>query len=81
MTTIQVELHFCPIHEFLLLTQGPFTEILVKKCSELVDLKNWLFLKQQNSSNQNLQKLKFFCLIPVYMSHKFLGIMDLIQFL
>ena len=41
------------IHEFLLLTQGPFPEILEKKCSELEDLKNCLFLKQQNSNIQN----------------------------
>ena len=53
-----------PSMEFLLLTQGPFPEILVKKCSELVDLKNCLFLKQQNSKIQNSKKLKFFCPIP-----------------
>ena len=69
------------IHEFLLLTQGPSPEILVKKCSELVDLKNRLSLKQQNSNIQNSKKLKIFCPIPLLMFHKFLGSMDLLQIL
>ena len=60
LTTIKVELHPWPIHDFLLLTQGPFSETLVKKFSELVDMKNWLFLKQQNSNIQNSKKLNFF---------------------
>ena len=60
LTTTWVELHLCPIHEFLLLSQGPFTEILVKKYSELVDLKNWLFLKKTNSIIQSLKKFDFF---------------------
>ena len=76
LTTIWIELHSWPTHEFLLLDQGPFPEILVKKCSELVDLKNCLFLKQQN-----FKKLKFFCPIPAQLSHKFLDSMNLIQFL
>ena len=53
----------------------------MKKCSELVDLKNWLFLKQQNCSIQNSKKSKIFWLNPVQMSYKFLGFMDRIQFL
>ena len=36
-----------------------------EKYSGLVDLKNWLFLKQPNSNNQNSKQLNLFSLIPV----------------
>ena len=50
-------------YEYLLLTQGPFQEILAKKCSELVDLKNWLFLKQQKFKKKNFFSSFLFNLI------------------
>ena len=44
LTTIQVEPHQCPLHQSILLTQGPIQEIFAKKFRELAILKNKLFL-------------------------------------
>ena len=45
LTAIYVELHQCPSHHSILLTEGPIWEIFVKKFWELAILKNELFFK------------------------------------
>ena len=45
VTTIQVELHRCPLHQSILLTQGPINEIFAKIFRELAILKNGHFEK------------------------------------
>ena len=40
LTTIQVEPHQCPSHQFILLIQGPTPKIFTKKYLELEELKN-----------------------------------------
>ena len=46
LTAIYVELHQCPSHHLILLTQGPIWEIFAKKFWELAILKNELFLSR-----------------------------------
>ena len=46
LTAIYVELHQCPSHHSILLTQGPIWEIFAKKFWELAILKNELFLSR-----------------------------------
>ena len=46
LTAIYVELHQCPSHHSILLTQGPIWEIFVKKFWELAILKNVVFLSR-----------------------------------
>ena len=62
-------------------SQGPFPEILGEKIFRNDGFEKLNFLKQHNSNIQNSKKLQFSCLIPVKMSHKFLGSMEWIQFL
>ena len=45
LTTIQVELDQCPLHQSILLTKGPVCEIFAKKFRELEILKNGHFEK------------------------------------
>ena len=46
LTTTWVEQNQCPLHQSILLTQGPIHEIFTKKFWELAILKNALFLSQ-----------------------------------
>ena len=46
LMAIYVELHRCPSHHSILLTQGPIWEIFAKKFWELAILKNELFLSR-----------------------------------
>ena len=46
LTAIYVELHRCPLHHSILLTQGRIWEIFAKKFWELAILKNELFLSR-----------------------------------
>ena len=46
LTAIYIELHRCPSHHSILLTQGPISEIFAKKFRELAILKNELFLRR-----------------------------------
>ena len=43
LTTTWVEPHWCPLHQFILLTKQPIPEIFAKKCWELAVLKNSFF--------------------------------------
>ena len=51
LTTISVEPHWCPLHQFILLTQGPIPEIFMKKYWELTVLKNSVFLSRYFEDN------------------------------
>ena len=46
LTAIYVELHQCPSHHSILLTQGPIWEIFTKKFWDLAILKNVVFLSR-----------------------------------
>ena len=46
LTAIYIELHQCPSHHSILLTQGPIWEIFAKIFRELAILKNELFLSR-----------------------------------
>ena len=41
LTTIEVEPHYCPLQQFILLTKEPIAEIFAKKYWELAELKNF----------------------------------------
>ena len=58
-TTIEVERHQCPLHQSILLTQGPIHEIFMKKYRELAILKECDFEKSA-ILNFFLQKRFFF---------------------
>ena len=74
LSTIWVEPHQYPLHQSILLTQGPIHKIFTKKIGELEILKNsvfwslpfWIFFS----------KIFFFCFIPMKIGQSFLGIKD-----
>ena len=75
LTAIYVELHQCPSHHSILLTQGRIWEIFAKKFWELAILKNELFLSRPFwifFSKKNF----FFCFIPMKISPNLYGRMD-----
>ena len=64
LTTIKVELHQCPLHQSILLTQRPIYEIFTKIFWELGILKNGQF-ENRPFWNFFFQKKIFFCFIPI----------------
>ena len=72
--TIKIKPHWCPSHQFILLTQAPIPEIFAKKYWELMVLKNSLFLSQP-FWNFFFQK-NLFLLHPMKSSQSFLGSKD-----
>jgi hypothetical protein len=44
LTAIKIEPHQCPLHQSILLMQGPIHEIFTKRYYELAILKNSVFL-------------------------------------
>ena len=75
LTVIYVELHQCPSHHLILLTQGPIWEIFAKIFWELAILKNELFLSRQFWIFYSKKKI-FFCFIPLKISPNLYGRMD-----
>ena len=75
LTAIYVELHWCPSHHSILLTQGPIWEIFAKKFWELAILKNELFLSRPFWIFFSKKKI-FFCFIPMKISPNLYGRMD-----
>ena len=75
LTAIYVELHQCPLHHSILLTQGPIWEIFAKKFWELAILKNELFLSRPFWIFFFEKKI-FFCFIPMKISPNLYGRMD-----
>ena len=70
------------ILEFLILTQGPFPDILVDKILKIGGFEKLTFFEATKFQYSEFSKLKFFfSLIPAEMFHKFLGSMNRIQFL
>ena len=75
LTAIYVELHRCPSHHSILLTQGRIWEIFAKKFWELAILKNELFLSRPFWIFFSKKKF-FFCFIPMKISPNLYGRMD-----
>ena len=75
LTAIYVELHQCPSHHSILLTQGPIWKIFAKKFWELAILKNELFLSRPFWIFFFKKKI-FFCFIPMKISPNLYGRMD-----
>ena len=73
LMAIVVELHRCPSHHSILLTQGWIWEIFAKNFWELAILKNELFLSRQFFSKKIFF---FFCFIPMKISPNLYGRMD-----
>ena len=80
LTAIYVELHQCPSHHSILLTQGPIWEIFAKKFWELAILKNELFLSRPFWIFFSKKKKKK-CFIPMKISPNLYGRMDGSKFL
>ena len=76
LTVIYVELHQCPLHHSILLTQERIWEIFAKKFWELAILKNELFLSRPFWIFFSKKKKKFFCFIPLKISPNLYGRMD-----
>ena len=70
-----VELHQCPSHHSILLTQGRIWEIFAKNFWELAILKNELFLSRPFWIFFS-KKIIFFCFIPMKISPNLYGRMD-----
>ena len=70
-----VELHQCPSHHSILLTQGRIWEIFTKNFWELAILKNELFLSRPFWIFLSKKKI-FFCFIPMKISPNLYGRMD-----
>ena len=75
LTAIYVELHRCPLHHSILLTQGRIWEIFAKKFWELAILKNELFLSRPFWIFFS-KFFFFFCFIPMKISPNLYGRMD-----
>ena len=75
LTATYVELHRCPSHHSILLTQGPISEIFAKKFWELAILKNELFLSRPFWIFFSKKKKKI-CFIPMKISLNLYGRMD-----
>ena len=76
LTAIYVELHQCPSHHSILLTQGWIWEIFAKKFWELAILKNELFLSRPFWIFFFEKNKFFFCFIPMKISPNLYGRMD-----
>ena len=74
LTAIYVELHRCPSHHSILLTQGRIWEIFAKKFWELAILKNELFLSRPFWFF--FSKKKKICFIPMKISPNLYGRMN-----
>ena len=75
LTAIYIELHQCPLHHSILLTQGQIWEIFAKKFWELAILKSELFLSRPFWIFFSKKKI-FFCFIPMKISPNLYGRMD-----
>ena len=78
LTAIYVELHQCPSHHSILLTQGPIWEIFAK------NFENWRFWKPQffwfGHFEFFLQKENlFFCFLPVKISPNLYGWVEILM--
>ena len=75
LTATWVEQNQCPLHQSILLTQGPIHEIFIKKYWELAELENKLFLSRPFWISKWPTQTFFFCFSYVYKNRQLLHIM------